>query len=113
MEIGMLWFDNDKQVDLMTKISRAVQYYIQKYGKTPNICYVNPAMLPEKSEKTGNTAGKLPVKIEIKTSNLVLPNHFWLGINSLIPPAGQNGNFPEDHPQSADRSPALSQAGLT
>lgn len=113
MKIGMLWFDNDQQVDLMTRITRAVQYYIQKYGKTPNICYIHPTMLPEDPENKITTSVKLPANIEIKTSNLVLPNHFWIGINTLIPPAEQNGLPRADHPQSRDRSPALNQLGLT
>lgn len=113
MEIGMLWFDNDKQVDLATKLSRAIQYYLKKYGKTPNICYVHPSMLPEEPEKKNTAPVKLPVKIEIKTSKLVLPNHFWIGINSLGPSAGQNGYSPADYPQSRDLSPVPRQAGLS
>jgi hypothetical protein len=42
MDIGMLWFDNDKTDDLEIKVKRAVNYYQKKYGQKPNICFVNP-----------------------------------------------------------------------
>lgn len=45
MNIGMLWFDNDPKADLKIKIERAATYYRSKYGKAPNLCFVNPIML--------------------------------------------------------------------
>ena len=74
MNIGMLWFDNDNKADLATKIQRAVNYYHTKYGKTPNICLVHP-----------RTLGDDPLirsGIEVKATRSVLPNHFWLGVNT-------------------------------
>ena len=79
MKIGMLWFDNDAKTDLNTKIDRAVSYYRQKYGQTPNLCFVHPSMVA--------TTPKKPETVEVRTSRSVLPNHFWLGIN-----ANGNGN---------------------
>ena len=76
MNIGMLWFDNDKKSDLSDKIQRAASYYRDKYGRTPNLCFVHPSML-----------GSIPVNtngsgIEVRTTRSVLPNHFWLGVNT-------------------------------
>jgi len=74
MNIGMLWFDNDKHSDLTTKIKKAVDYYHTKYGKAPNLCLMHP-----------KTLGETPWKgmgIEIRVTRSVLPNHFWLGVNS-------------------------------
>ena len=74
MNIGMLWFDNDNKADLATKIQRAANYYHTKYGKAPNLCLVHP-----------RTLGDNPIKgngIEVKATRSVLPNHFWLGVNS-------------------------------
>jgi hypothetical protein len=74
MNIGMLWFDNDDKADLATKIQRAANYYHTKYGKAPNLCLVHP-----------RTLGDHPIKgngIEVKATRSVLPNHFWLGVNS-------------------------------
>ncbi len=79
MNIGMLWFDNDHKADLATKIQRAATYYQHKYGKAPNLCMVHP-----------RTLGNEPVRgsaIEVKTTRSILPNHFWLGINTNSSPA--------------------------
>jgi hypothetical protein len=75
MDTGMLWFDNDPKVDLYDKIIRAATYYKNKYGKTPDLCYVHPSMLNEKRQRSQG--------IEIRTHRQVLPNHLWLGINDL------------------------------
>lgn len=74
MNIGMLWFDNDTKSELSSKIQRAATYYQQKYGKTPNVCFVHPSMIP------ANTQPKL--NLELRTTRSVLPNHFWLGISA-------------------------------
>ncbi len=74
MNIGMLWFDNDNKADLVTKIQRAANYYHTKYGKAPNLCMLNPKTLGDLAWK-----GK---GIELKVTRSVLPNHFWLGVNS-------------------------------
>lgn len=81
MNIGMLWFDNDPKAGLETKLARAVQYYKNKYGSSPNLCFVHPSMLE-------NGASALPVSappragVELRPSRSVLPHHFWLGINA-------------------------------
>ncbi len=107
MNIGMLWFDNDRSADLPKKIERASKYYYQKYGKHPNFCYIHPSLAPsdlkpaEKSIKKDpenelqnpeaeNDAddGRLAFQsggLEVRTSQTVLPNHLWIGIN------GHNG----------------------
>ena len=83
MDVGMLWFDNDKGADLATKLERAAKYYRKKYGQTPNLCFVNPCMLTSNGNG-GRTKTKRGSKnngnIEIRESNTMLPNHFWLGV---------------------------------
>jgi len=83
MNIGMLWFDNDPKTDISLKIERAARYYSEKYGKQPNVCFVHPSMLQAVpgDKKTRND-------IEVRTTKSVLPNHFWIGINGTISPAG-------------------------
>ena len=81
MNIGMLWFDNDPKADLPIKIQRAVNYYQQKYGKSPNLCFVHPCMLPQSPDPETK-----PIKedgVEVRSNQSVLPNHLWLGINTL------------------------------
>jgi hypothetical protein len=79
MDIGMLWFDNDKQADLRSKIERAAAYYRDKYGKMPNLCFVHAGSQVAENHLT-NSQG-----VEIRTSNTMLPNHFWIGINRQEP----------------------------
>jgi hypothetical protein len=79
MDIGMLWFDNDKNADLNAKVQRAANYYQKKYGQSPNLCFVHPSMI------SGGTSPPKPSKktvIEIRPSQSLLPHHFWLGINT-------------------------------
>ena len=72
MNTGMLWFDNDPQIDIRVKIDRAILYYQKKYGQTPDLCYVHPSML----------AGKLPISggVDVQPDQMILPNHFWIGL---------------------------------
>jgi len=83
MNIGMLWYDNDKNSELNSKIQRAATYYQNKYGAIPNVCFVHPSMLgtpiqvnDEKCLESGS--------ILIRTSSSVLPNHFWIGVNGSL-----------------------------
>lgn len=71
METGMLWFDNDSRSDLHTKVVRAADYYQRKYGKKPDVCFVHPSTVQESQPMDG---------IEIRRSQMVLPNHFWIGL---------------------------------
>lgn len=80
MNIGMLWFDNDPKAEFNAKIERAARYYHEKYGRTPNLCFVHPSMLGNGHSKEDST----PLKsgnIVVRPSRSVLPNHFWIGVN--------------------------------
>ena len=81
MEIGMLWFDNDKKTDYEAKIERAATYYRNKYGKTPNLCFVHPCMIPINGSKNTEKTSIKSQGVEVRTSKTMLPNHFWIGIN--------------------------------
>ena len=79
MEVGMLWFDNDSNSDLVDKVSRAAQYYAGKYGNHPNLCFINPSMVVEDE---GNISGEEKItagQVEVRLTNSVLPHHFWIG----------------------------------
>jgi len=71
MNVGMMWLDADGKRPLEEKIERAADYYREKYGRFPNLCFVNTGTID--NEKT---IGKILVQ-PIKT---ILPNHFWLGV---------------------------------
>ena len=72
MITGMLWFDNDKQTTLTSKIDRATQYYRKKYGQSPDICFVHPQMIAGAEQPA-------PTKVEVKASPAILLHHFWIG----------------------------------
>lgn len=74
MEIGMLWFDNDPKSDVMSKVQKAAAYYRQKYGESPNLCFVHPSMVSENRAELG--------EISVRTHKTMLPNHFWIGVQS-------------------------------
>ena len=81
MKTGMLWFDNDPNIEITAKVKRAINYYHSKYGHTPDLCYVHPSMVEKFALKSNG--------IEIRTDKQVLPNHFWLGVNEMAVLASQ------------------------
>ena len=83
MDVGMMWFDNNKSDRLEIKIQRASSYYKQKYGHSPNLCFVHPSMLlmREGSFDDKKEPRSLTAEIELRSSKSLLPNHFWLGFN--------------------------------
>lgn len=84
MDIGMLWFDNDKKTSIPDKVERAAQYYQKKYGVNPDICYVNPKMV--KGEGGSNKEVKKDQikigEILLLINDMVLPDHYWIGIKT-------------------------------
>ena len=79
MRTGMLWFDDQRDPDLETKIRRAVAYYEGKYGQRPTVCYLHPSTaLGQQVAIAG---------LDVRTANSVLPHHFWLGRGSKEPAA--------------------------
>ncbi len=81
MNIGMLWFDNDRHTPFEQKVRRAATYYRQKYGRTPTLCYVHPSMFANlpglSSEENACKVGE----VLVRTDRSVRPNHFWIGVN--------------------------------
>ena len=83
MNVGMLWFDNDPRTALTAKVSRAADYYRQKYGLVPDLCLVHPSMLGERPDliegpalsAVEGTAGK----VAVRSNRAILPGHLWIG----------------------------------
>jgi len=72
MQEGLLWFDADPKRDLAEKVARAVDRYRFKFGRRPNLCYVNPS-----------TLGQGPIVLEgirLLPAPNVLKHHFWIGV---------------------------------
>ncbi len=77
MEIGMLWYD-DSTRSLDDKVRRAAEFYSEKYGRQPTLCLVNPATWDKPDAKS--------LGIEVRQARLVLPNHFWIGVDEEARP---------------------------
>ncbi len=88
MEIGMLWFDNDRKASIPNKVEKAARYYQQKYGVNPDLCYVHPQMMKGENGKGQGSRAKAegkPLKIGkilVLKNEKVLPDHFWIGIRN-------------------------------
>ena len=72
MKEGLLWYD-DSERELADKIGQAARRYRQKYGASPDACYVPPSVLE------GNGKSKHVGGIRVAPSPSVLRHHFWLG----------------------------------
>jgi hypothetical protein len=92
MEIGMLWFDNDKGTSIPNKVKKAARYYQKKYGVSPDLCYVHPktakgANGKKKSSKNGSQLEQLRIgKIRVLKNKKILPDHFWIGVGTKDDP---------------------------
>lgn len=69
----MLWFDNDPKLDLRNKVQKAADYYKNKYGQEPNLCFVHPSMIPEVKTEAGS--------VSVCSNSTMLPHHFWIGVH--------------------------------
>ena len=73
MDVGMLWLDDNRKRSLEQKVLRAADYYEVKYGRQPELCFVNQAALAEEMAVRS---------IQVKGVATVLPHHFWLGMSN-------------------------------
>jgi hypothetical protein len=73
MKVGMLWFDAETGAPLEARLARAVEYYRQKYGEQPNLCFMHAGA------GAGAAQGSLK-GLALRTHRSVLPNHFWIGV---------------------------------
>lgn len=72
MKEGLLWYDDNPGRELAEKVGRAARRYRQKFGTTPNVCFVHHSALSNgKTRKAG--------QIRISASPTVLRHHFWIG----------------------------------
>jgi hypothetical protein len=88
MNVGMLWYDNDPRIALTTKVTRAADYYRQKYGLVADLCLVHPSMLGESriapiegrlGKDVGPVACTVSGTVFIRPSRLIQPGHLWIG----------------------------------
>lgn len=75
MQIGLLWFDDDPKKTLDVKIEQAAARYREKYGRTPNACYVSPATTVAESKKPG---------LRVLPARGIRPNYLWIGVDEKV-----------------------------
>ena len=73
MDTGLLWYDDDPRLGLAEKIKKAAQRYRQKFGTSPDVCYVHPSTLSSNG-KVQNVG-----KVRVSSRLSVLRHHFWVG----------------------------------
>ncbi len=78
MQMGLLWFDNDPRRDLALKVQDAANRYREKFGSTPNACYVNQGELTG-TDLVVALGGKPGQTLRVMPARNVLPHHFWVG----------------------------------
>jgi len=74
MEVGLLWFDDNPKVSFVSKVERAARRYQERFGRSPDVCYVHPCTF------AGVTA--MPADVQVIGLSTVRPNHFWVGVKS-------------------------------
>ncbi|MCK4314287.1 MAG: hypothetical protein KAX24_00815 [Anaerolineae bacterium] len=86
MKVGLLWYDDDPGHDLAEKIGRAARRYRQKFGASPNICYVHRSVLSPSTSSGQDPQGEASSGkvrkvggVRVSPSPTVLRHHFWLG----------------------------------
>jgi hypothetical protein len=76
MQTGLLWFDSDPGRGLAAKIEEAARRYCEKFGRPPDVCYVNKKTL-NGTELTLSLQG---TALRVMPAANVLANHFWVGV---------------------------------
>ncbi len=71
MRIGLLWFDGDSTKGLGEKIEAAIERYKEKFGRSPNTCYVHPKDL--------NGCEVSCPGVRVVAASNILRNHLWIG----------------------------------
>ncbi len=78
MRVGLLWFDDDPKKEVSLKVKEAAERYLEKFGRRPNLCYVNPATPPLPRDPAKKEGVHLD-GLRLLSSPLVLPDHFLVG----------------------------------
>ncbi len=68
----LAWFDADRKKPVATKIAEAHARYVEKFGKQPLVCLINPDDLITDA------------KIELRPLPSIGRNCFWIGADDVI-----------------------------
>ncbi len=79
MDLGMLWYDDDKTRPLAAKVARAVDFYRAKYGEQPTVCYAHKLTL-------GADAPAAVGVVKLRADGAVVAGNFWIGVERFALP---------------------------
>jgi hypothetical protein len=77
MQAGLLWYDSEPSRTIAVKAAAAAERFQEKFGITPDTCYVSAKALNEGELVIPFHEGKLRL---IPASN-ILQHHFWIGLS--------------------------------
>jgi hypothetical protein len=75
MQTGLLWYDGDPNRGLVAKIEDAARRYREKFGQTPDTCYISNTVVTDAGMQ--QTLSSLAVRVVPSTT--IRPHHFWVG----------------------------------
>jgi len=78
MRTGLLWFDDNPRLPIAAKIEKAARRYRERFGRSPNICYVHPQTLAGAEE--------LPTHVQVVGKVTIQPDNFWIGVKTSRAP---------------------------
>ncbi len=86
MRAGLLWFDDSSQVGLEDKVGRAALRYREKFGRVPDVCYLNPQTL----NPVGQDEREATCRVEsLRTTIRLVPAGYILKCHFLLAENGQ------------------------
>jgi len=77
MQSGLLWYDGEPTRTLAAKVTAGAERFAERFGVTPDTCYVSDSALKEGEVSIPFQGGNL----RLVPARNILANHFWLGLN--------------------------------
>jgi len=75
MQTGLLWYDGDPNRGLAAKIEDAARRYREKFGQTPDTCYISNRAVTD----AGMQQALSGLAVRVVPSTTIRPHHFWVG----------------------------------
>lgn len=79
MRSGLLWFDRDADKHLMQTIDDAAKRYREKFGVSPDTCYVNREQLKAFASANRDALPRT-LNLSVLPKETIMKNHVWLGM---------------------------------
>jgi hypothetical protein len=84
MQMGLLWFDSDPGRDVAAKARDAARRYRERFGTSPDTCYVSTEAWSEERLIPLEVGGGSTLRV-VPAGNILM-HHFWVGIEERREP---------------------------